>query len=464
VEEKNRSGMVKKYGPLFLFFFLYTRLFGVEGDAGTYGAFLSYWGPTARALGMGCALTGLADDASAGYFNPAGLVQLNTHEFTFMHSLTFVGNGTSADVLLYARPATGASAIGFTLFHLYTPGIEYRDPVSPTPGYTFTDRKIAALFTCSTPLIGPIWMGVNIKMFQHQLFRWSGIGFGGDIGLFFFPAKMFSMGINLQNVVKPSITLLEETWALPSVLRSGLSIRPWKDKLAIALDMTWCEYRRPIFSVGFEYRASPMLYLRTGLTQAYAGIGLGVWKDQRIYEVRFDYALEIPHLAGSAFGFGHTFSISILFGGFRVKAYCPTFAFSPISTEEGKNITWLYFNVNTRTEVKRWEVLIKDEKGTVVKKLGAWSAPPYRMAWDGRDENEIRVPDGKYYYTLKVIESDGKVWEYEGYLSTVCTVGPEPVVIMKSRGEQPTYILERRKEEKKEVEEEKKRTRYKRRR
>ena len=42
-----------------------------EGDAGQAGAFLSY-GAGARGIGMGRAFVGLADDATAVYWNPAG--------------------------------------------------------------------------------------------------------------------------------------------------------------------------------------------------------------------------------------------------------------------------------------------------------------------------------------------------------------------------------------------------------
>ncbi|MBM3238665.1 UPF0164 family protein [Candidatus Poribacteria bacterium] len=48
-------------------------------------------GAGARPMGMGGAYTGLADDANAPFFNPAGLTQLVKRELTAMYSMLYVG-------------------------------------------------------------------------------------------------------------------------------------------------------------------------------------------------------------------------------------------------------------------------------------------------------------------------------------------------------------------------------------
>ncbi len=450
----------------FLFYiscFLFSGTAHGLGDAGLYGELFTYWGNSARAIGMAGALTGLADDGSAVYYNPAGLVQLNTQEFTFMHSIVFAGGGTSADILTYALPATGNSGFGASVIHLYTPDIQLANRDGLLGAYTYTNREIGGLLTYSTKLVGPVWTGLNAKIFYHQMYNYSGMGFGLDLGLFFFPDEMFSFGVNVQNPIKPSVKLIEETISFPTVLRTGVSIRPYGKRLAIVCDMIWSEYRSPTFGVGIEYRPFQMFHLRGGANQSYAGLGFGLWKDQKRYEVQLDYAFQIPFATGSMFGFGHNFSLSLLFGGFRSKAFCPSVAFSPTSGTEGKNIAWLYFDVKPRTEVKKWQVLVKDESGTVVRKIGAWGEPPYRISWDGKDDNAILVPDGRYYYTLKVIEKSGRTWDYEGYFSSLYTVGPPGTIVVKSKAETPKYILEER-QEKKEVKEVEKRRKQRRKR
>ncbi|MCH9007654.1 hypothetical protein IIA29_06555, partial [candidate division KSB1 bacterium] len=54
-----------------------------QGDAGQAGEFLR-WGIGAKALGIGRAFTSIADDASALYWNPAGMASLSSQGGTFM--------------------------------------------------------------------------------------------------------------------------------------------------------------------------------------------------------------------------------------------------------------------------------------------------------------------------------------------------------------------------------------------
>lgn len=421
-------------------------VYGRVGDAGTYGAFLSYWGTSARALGMAGSFTGLADDASAMYFNPAGLVQLNTHEITFTHSIIFSGNGTSANVLMYAQPLNPTSGFGLTLFHIHTPGIKYtppdQKPTDPHQGRFYTNRELTGALTYSRRLLFPVWIGVTGKIYQHSIFMWSGVGFGGDVGLYFYPARVFSFGINVVNTVKPTLKLIEETNLFPSVVRLGLSIRPWREKFILTGDMIWSEYRKQTYGVGIEFRPLQMLHVRGGCNEAFATVGLGLWKDRIKHEIKADYAFKIPHLAGNMFGFGHTFSLSVLFGGYRVKAHAPIEAFSPTLGEEGRNVAWLHLNIRPRTEVAKWEVIIKDEIGTVVKKIESPGEPPYRLVWDGTDENSLLVADGNYYYTLRVVEKDGRGWDFDGFLGHIYWVPPDATIELRGKEKKPTHHLE----------------------
>nr|HPI04205.1 UPF0164 family protein [Candidatus Goldiibacteriota bacterium] len=80
-----------------------------KGDYGTPGEFLN-WGAGARSLGMGKAFTGLADDASAVYYNPAGLAQQNPYQLSLMHVILY--EDTMYDFAAATVPFSGVGTFG----------------------------------------------------------------------------------------------------------------------------------------------------------------------------------------------------------------------------------------------------------------------------------------------------------------------------------------------------------------
>ena len=85
--------MIKRDLVLFLFIFsliLITLSTTVYAEEGSHAAeFLSH-GVGARALGMGSVFVSIADDATATYWNPAGLAKITKkHAFSAMYSDSF---------------------------------------------------------------------------------------------------------------------------------------------------------------------------------------------------------------------------------------------------------------------------------------------------------------------------------------------------------------------------------------
>jgi len=87
----------------------------------------------ARAVGMGSAFTAVADDATAPYWNPAGMVYLPYHEVIPQHSEQF-GSLVNHDYIGGVWPLGGASghqqALGVGLIRVAVDDI----PVTPRPG------------------------------------------------------------------------------------------------------------------------------------------------------------------------------------------------------------------------------------------------------------------------------------------------------------------------------------------
>jgi long-subunit fatty acid transport protein len=80
-----------------------------------YGADFLAGGVDARALGMGGAYVSLADEVSAGYWNPAGLSHLTYPEISYMHVERFAG-AVAFDYGAVALPVTERSTVGISAF------------------------------------------------------------------------------------------------------------------------------------------------------------------------------------------------------------------------------------------------------------------------------------------------------------------------------------------------------------
>ena len=89
--------------------------FPASGAEKYAGEFLNL-GVGARPLGMGGSFVAIADDATATYWNPAGLGGLDRTEIAFMHSSLF--GLDSYDFLNYVQPLSGVGTFGLSWIRL----------------------------------------------------------------------------------------------------------------------------------------------------------------------------------------------------------------------------------------------------------------------------------------------------------------------------------------------------------
>ena len=76
---------MRKLNKYIILFFLITSVYAVDKTGTTAAKFLSI-GEGSKASGMGGAFTSIANDATAMYWNPAGLSFNNTKEVYFNHA------------------------------------------------------------------------------------------------------------------------------------------------------------------------------------------------------------------------------------------------------------------------------------------------------------------------------------------------------------------------------------------
>src|ERR1035437_3580896 len=103
-------------------------------SGGQVGQFLNY-GVGGRAMAMGGAYYGISDDASAAYWNPAGLAQLQRKELTTMQATLFAQ--TKLTYFSYAHPTKGGSTFALSMTQLAGSGFQNVSAVfDPNTGQT----------------------------------------------------------------------------------------------------------------------------------------------------------------------------------------------------------------------------------------------------------------------------------------------------------------------------------------
>jgi len=194
-------------------------------DGGKPGAYLS-WGAGARSLSMGRAFAGLADDASATYWNPAGLAQLQQKELTSLYSILW--EDTSYSFLSYAHPLStyqsraNYGTIGAAVVNLRSTGFEKTDDLNRDIG-TASDTETAGIISYGRKVTGNLMAGINLKIVNQHIDKYSDTAYGVDIGLLYKPYRRCSMGMNLRNLIPPSLKLKNSTDRFPLELRFGLA-------------------------------------------------------------------------------------------------------------------------------------------------------------------------------------------------------------------------------------------------
>ncbi|MBI4061406.1 MAG: PorV/PorQ family protein [Elusimicrobia bacterium] len=134
-------------------------------------------GVGARAIGMGGAYTALADDASAVYWNPAGLSRVEKRELSVSHAE--LGLGTREDFFAYAHP-TGRGTLAAAMTYLSQGAIAGRDAAGrPTADYQASDSAFAGAYGVATDIAD---LGASVKYLRGHIASSEAQGVAADLG------------------------------------------------------------------------------------------------------------------------------------------------------------------------------------------------------------------------------------------------------------------------------------------
>ena len=187
-------------------------------------------GVGSRSIALGGAALARLDDASALYWNPAGLAALERGNLVVMHAPIGYGDA-SQSYFGVAYPTFGAGSLGLGWVRLATGGIAAYDAAStPLGEIEFTES--AFLFGyAARPRLGTlgraIAIGVTAKVLTQSLGDYSSTSAGLDAGLTVNPEQLPNLGLAvvMQDALAPQPRLDRDADRIPSTLRLAGSYR-----------------------------------------------------------------------------------------------------------------------------------------------------------------------------------------------------------------------------------------------
>jgi hypothetical protein len=395
------------------------------GEGGAPGEFMNY-AIAPRSLGMGKAFTAIADDIQACYFNPAGLFQLNAQEVMMAHSQLY---GARLEYVGWALPTRAAGTFGVSLLNFGSEGIESRTPENVRQqDYFFMENALIASYAYNPWL--SLGFGGSLKLITKNLAVYSGVGLGADVSALLTLPRPFSFGVVLQNLIQPAVTLNESTDYYPRNLRAGGAVRLLNDRVRLAADLVVTDFarnsRRSLTPHGgIEFEVLPdVLIPRVGLDANEISFGLGVHRAWGKMAMGADYAFLLHYQSNYTLAPTHKVGVFLNFAGYRVWIDAQPSLFRP-TPEDKSNVLWMDVRLMARASAKRWQVLIKNQYGEVMRTFSGWDAPPLRMTWDGLDDAGRLVADGNYYYYIVVVDQRNRPLWFSGSLTHIRTSGPK---------------------------------------
>jgi tetratricopeptide (TPR) repeat protein len=238
-------------------------------NGGQVGQFLDY-GVGGRAMAMGGAYYGISDDASAAYWNPAGLAQLQRKELTTMQATLFAT--TKLTYFSYAHPTKGGSTFALSMTQLQGSGFEKVDAVfDPSSGQTtsvaasgnFNDSQKAMGLSWAKNVTETVLFGMSLKQITRQLGGSSDSTKALDLGMLKTMGASYRLGLGVQNVFAQTTGDTQDKY--PATIKIGNSLRLFKERLTLALDAQKALGGSTDLRFGGEYWVSRWFAFRFGL-------------------------------------------------------------------------------------------------------------------------------------------------------------------------------------------------------
>ncbi len=286
---------------LFAALCLATAAFG--DDAGRESPFSL--GAGTRALGMGGGFVGLANDASAIYWNQAALASLDYQQVDLMH-VTLI-EGTLYDAASYVYPHEKWGGFGVSFMRLGTGDIPVINDYVQTGKMSYSIGQF--LLGYGRRLEGGFSIGAALKLVNQSLGDNSTYGTGLDLSFMMKATDKITAGVIFQDLIAPRLRLGGNLEVIPLDVLAGIGVKDIKLFKDFSHNFTFAieqpEYRSTKVHIGMESVYKDYLDLRMGFDRENMTFGMGVKYDR----LRFDYAYRFINGITDSHRFGLTINI-----------------------------------------------------------------------------------------------------------------------------------------------------------
>ena len=294
---------------------------------GTTAAEFLQIGVGARATATGGAFVAAVDDASALYWNPAGLAHVMGGEVLVTHSEWLAD--VNFDYLGATLTAGDLGTFGVSVTMLTVPDMIVRtEDRQEGTGETFGASDLAIGLSAGRAITDRFSLGFTAKFIRQQIWHASATGFAVDLGtqfrtdffggltigaaLYNFGTDMRMGGRDLRTFVDPDPTQLGNNervpanfetgaWSLPLNFQIGVSMRPLNTRahrLTVSADALHPSSNYESLNVGAEYAFQNRLFLRGGVQSIFlddveGGLAAGIGARAPLFyggDVKIDYA------------------------------------------------------------------------------------------------------------------------------------------------------------------------------
>lgn len=265
-------------------------------------------GVGARALAMGGAFTAIADDATAAYWNPSGLVKIENIEATFMYAANMAVD-RQINYFAYTH-WLGMGGLGISWLNAGMSDMPLYDEIG-THGGTEDFGANAIMFSYGMEL-STLMVGGTVKILHQAVMgEDSETGFGLDLGGMFNVTDNVTAGLMIRDI---GSQYGEND--VPLNWRFGTGVRTMDDALLVGMDVDKVQDIDDfVIHLGAEYGTEVhpdyWTFFRAGFNsiedQAFT-TGLGI----RVPHLQFDYTY-VTENEEDRFGNNHRISVTARF-------------------------------------------------------------------------------------------------------------------------------------------------------